>query len=76
MLLQIGGIPLSYKYIYIPVVAKGPESAEQSRLHSLGIQRDGELSRRAHMLQKEPERITMQLTAEEHKKQEYISKHS
>ena len=32
-------------------MAKGPESAEQCRLHSLGIQRDRELSMRAHMLQ-------------------------
>ena len=57
-------------------MAKGPESAEQCRLHSLGIQRDRELSRRAHMLQKEPERTTIQSTAEEHKRQEYMSKHS
>ena len=59
-----------------PVVAKGPESAEQCRFHSLGIQRDRELSRRAHMLQKEPKRTTIQSTAEEHKRQEYMSKHS
>ena len=31
-----------------PVVAKGPESAKQARLHSLGLERDRELSMRAH----------------------------
>ena len=72
-LLQIRG-PSSK--LHIPVVAKGPESAEQCRLHSLGIQRDRKLSMRAHTLQKEPERTTIQLTAEEHNRQEYMTKHS
>ena len=52
-LLQIGGpssIPpfMFWTYNRIPVVAKGPESAKQARLHSLGLERDRELSMRAH----------------------------
>ena len=59
-----------------PVMTKGPESTEQSRLDSLGIQRDREVSMRAHMLLKKPESNTIQLTAEEHKRRAYMSKHS
>ncbi len=56
-------------------MAEGPESAEQCRLHSLGIQRDRELSMRAHTIQKAKKNYHT-WTAEEHEKQEYISKHS
>ena len=38
-------------------MAKGPESAQQCRLHSLGVQRDRELSMRAHMLQKKQKEL-------------------
>ena len=72
--LQMGGLPLSY--IYIPVVAKGPESAEQCRLHALGIRRDRGAKHESSHATKKPERTTIQLTAEEHKRQEYMSKHS
>ena len=38
--------------MYIPVGTRGPESAEEFRLHSLGMRSDRELRRRAHMLGK------------------------
>ena len=56
-------------------MAKGPESAEQGRLHSLGIQRDREQSLRAHTIQKAKKDSNI-WTAEEHKRQEHMSKHS
>ena len=65
--------------IILLYVAKGPESAEQCRLHSLGIQRDRELSMSSHARKKTERstiRSTIQWTAEEHKRQEYMSKHS
>ena len=59
LVLPLKGTPLSQTSSCLtsrrfpePVVAKGPESAEQSRLHSLGLQRNRELSMRAHTLQK------------------------
>ena len=58
-----------------PVVAKGPESAQQGKLHSLGIQRDREQSLRAHTIQKAKKDSNI-WTAEEHKRQEHMSKHS
>ena len=43
---------LTSRHFPEPVVAEGPESAEQCRLHSLGIQGDRKLSMRALMLTK------------------------
>ena len=56
-------------------MAKGPESAKQCRLGSLGIQRDRELSMRAHTIQKAKKNYNT-WTAEEHNRQEYMSKQS